>query len=139
MVYPFSRSPYLNTCCFSLGYHVVSPSNAKSYGKSSVSISAIAIYTWNYLQKLNENNIFINYHQVRLRSLPKSFFYTTASNSSAIDHTRNISPIPGCLCAIPYTKHPTHLECYTYNNLWKILRSLIKSSPKKVQSYMFRQ
>ena len=39
-----------------LGCIVVPPHNTKLYGRNLVNISAI--YSWNYLQKLNENNLF---------------------------------------------------------------------------------
>ena len=35
---------------------VVPPHNTKLYGRNPVNISAV--YSWNYLQKLNENNPF---------------------------------------------------------------------------------
>ena len=44
-----------STCWSNLGCLVVPSHNTKLYGRNSVNISAI--YKWNYLQKLNENNI----------------------------------------------------------------------------------
>ena len=54
-----------NTRWSSLGCIVVPPHNTKLYGRNSVNISTV--YTWNNLQKLNENNFFINFHQINLR------------------------------------------------------------------------
>ena len=45
-----------NTRWSNLGCIVVPPHNTKLYGRNSVNISAV--YSWNYLQKLNENNPF---------------------------------------------------------------------------------
>ena len=45
-----------NTRWSNLGCIVVPPHNTKLYGRNLVNISAV--YSWNYLQKLNENNLF---------------------------------------------------------------------------------
>ena len=45
-----------NTRWSNWGCIVVPPRNTKLYGRNSVNISAV--YTWNYLQKLNKNNLF---------------------------------------------------------------------------------
>ena len=44
-----------NTRWSNLGCVVVARRNTKLYGKNSVNISAV--YSWNYIQKLNENNL----------------------------------------------------------------------------------
>ena len=56
---------------FILGCLVVPPHNAELYERNSVNISAV--YTCNYLQKLNET-FFINHHKESLRSLVKNYF-----------------------------------------------------------------
>ena len=56
----FTLSSYFHTYSprwSNLGCLVVPPHNTKLYGRKSVNISAI--YTWNYLQNLNENNLFL--------------------------------------------------------------------------------
>ena len=45
-----------NTSWSNLSCIVLSPRNTKLYGKNSVNISAVC--TWNYLQKLNEKDLF---------------------------------------------------------------------------------
>ena len=47
-----------NTCWPNLGCIVVPPQNTKLFGRTSVNISAV--YSWNHLQKLNENNLFLS-------------------------------------------------------------------------------
>ena len=56
---------------FILGCLVVPPHNTKLYERNSVNVSAV--YTCNYLQKLNET-FFINHHKESLRSLTKKYF-----------------------------------------------------------------
>ena len=58
-------------CWSSLGCLVVPPHKTKLYGRNSINISVI--YTWNYLQQLNANKLFINYHQVNLNFLSNNF------------------------------------------------------------------
>ena len=38
------------------------------------SVSSTANYVWHYLQDMDENNFFINYHQLSLGSLAKNYF-----------------------------------------------------------------
>ena len=54
-----------NTRWSNLGCIVVAHRNTKPYGRNAVNISAV--YSWNHFQKLNENNLFISYHQISLR------------------------------------------------------------------------
>ena len=45
-----------NTCWSKLDCLAVPPNKTKLYGRNSVNVSVF--YTWNYLQKLNDNNLF---------------------------------------------------------------------------------
>ena len=56
-----------NLCCI-----VVPPHNAKLYGRNSVNISAVS--SWNYLQKLNENNLFYQLSPNKLKIIIKNLF-----------------------------------------------------------------
>ena len=56
---------------------VVPPHNAKLYGRNSVNISAV--YSWNYLQKLNENNLFYQSSPNKLKIIIKSLFLNSCN------------------------------------------------------------
>ena len=86
-----------NTRWSNLGCIVVPPHNTKLYGRSSVNISTV--YIWNYLQKLNENNLFVN-----------------TTNCNSIDcHTCNIRQSNCRLYAI----YLTHVKRYICNELFR--------------------
>ena len=55
-----------------LGCIVVPPHSTKLYGRNSVKIKAV--YSWNYLQKLNENNIFYQLSPNKLKIIIKNLF-----------------------------------------------------------------
>ena len=61
-----------NTRWSDLGYVVVHPYNTKLYEKNSVNIRAV--YSCNYLQKLNENNFFYQLSSNRLNIIIKNLF-----------------------------------------------------------------
>ena len=78
-----------NTRWSNLSCIVVPSHNTKLYGRNSVNISAV--YSWDYLDKLNENNLLINYYQRSLRSLLKIYFWIATTNSNMTDcNTCNI-------------------------------------------------
>ena len=58
---------------------VVPPHNTKLYGRNSDNVSAI--YPWNYLQKLDENNIFYQLSPSKVKIVIKKFFWKTTTNS----------------------------------------------------------
>ena len=55
-----------------LGCIVVPPHSTKLYGRNSVKIKAV--YSWNYLQKLNENNLFYQLSPNKLKIIIKNLF-----------------------------------------------------------------
>ena len=55
-----------------LGCIVVPPHSTKLYGRNSIKIKAV--YSWNYLQKLNENNIFYQLSPNKLKIIIKNLF-----------------------------------------------------------------
>ena len=55
-----------------LGCIVVPGNDTKLYGRNSVNISAV--YSWNYLQKLNENNLFYQLSSNKLKIIFKNLF-----------------------------------------------------------------
>ena len=61
-----------NNRWFNLGCNDVPPHNTKLYGRNSVNISAV--YSWNYLQKLNENNLFYQLSPNKLKIVIKNLF-----------------------------------------------------------------
>ena len=61
-----------NTCWSNLGCTVVPPHSTKLYGRNSVNISAG--YSRNYLQKLNENNLFYQLSPNKLKIIIKNLF-----------------------------------------------------------------
>ena len=61
-----------NTRWSNSGCIVVAPLNTKLYGRNSVNINAV--YSWNYLQKLNENNIFYQLSPKKLKITIKKLF-----------------------------------------------------------------
>ena len=60
-----------NTWC-NLGCIVVPPHNTELYGRTSVNTSAV--YSWNFLQKLNENNLFYQLSPNKLKVIIKNLF-----------------------------------------------------------------
>ena len=67
-----------NTGWSNLGCIVVPPHNTKLCGRNSVNISAV--YTWNYLHKLNENNLFYQLSPNKLKIIIKSFVFRLYSS-----------------------------------------------------------
>ena len=56
-----------NTRWSNLGCIIVPPHNTKLYGRNSVNISDV--YSWNHLQKLNENNLFYQLSPNKLKTI----------------------------------------------------------------------
>ena len=61
-----------NICWSNLGCIVVAPHNTKIYGRNSINISGV--YACNYLQKLNENNLFYQISANKLKIIIKNLF-----------------------------------------------------------------
>ena len=66
-----------STCWSNLSCLDIPPYNTKPYGRNSVNIKAI--YTRNYLQKLNENNLFDQLSPSKLKIIIKKFFLNNCS------------------------------------------------------------
>lgn len=111
--------------------------NTQLFGRDFVNISGI--YTWNDIQKLNGNKLFINYHQISFNVLSNKFFKNSYSYFSFnwllyIKTKTAQSRLSSCTfplhyiilyCTTLYFWNSSHLKCHTYNKLFQKLR-LIK-------------
>ena len=66
-----------NTHWSNLSCIVVPPLNTKLYGRNSVNISAV--YSWNYLDKINENNLFYQLLPNTLKIIIKNLFLNSCN------------------------------------------------------------
>ena len=111
--------------------------NTQLYGRDFVNISGI--YTWNYIQKLNGDKLFINYHQISLNVLSNKIFknsysYFSFNWLSYIKTKTAQSRLSSCTlpfhyiilyCTTLYFWNSSQRKCHTYSKHFQKLR-LIK-------------
>ena len=76
----------------------------------------VLYYTWDYLQKLNESNLFCQQSPSKLKIIIRSLFKTTATNSNSIEYyVCNVKQSSSRFSAI----YSTYFKCLICNELFR--------------------